>query len=92
MAAQIRTRDDGFLQGVRGPLFPCLTDRESIAQRMGWQDGGEAASVITGTLALLAEGKAVRLTSHLGYCIFSPLAEGEDGKTIPASSKTIYSL
>lgn len=85
----IRTRDDGILQGVHGPLN-ALHDRTSIAGRMGWQDAGQAVDVITRTLALLAEGKAVRLASHMGYCIFQPLSADETGATIPASRATVY--
>ena len=86
----IRTRDDGILEGVRGPVYPCRHDRKSIAQRMGWEDSGQASEVITKALALLAEGKAVQLTSHYGYCIFQPLLDNEDGTKIPASANVIY--
>lgn len=87
---QIRTRDDGVLEGVHGPLFPCAHDRKSIAGRMGWQDNGEAANVITRTLDMLGEGKAVRLKSHLGVCYFQPLADDEDGRNIPKSRAVVY--
>lgn len=89
MEKKIRTRDDGVLAGVYGPVN-AHHDRASLAGRMGWQDSGDAAPIITQTLALLAEGKAVRLTSHLGYCIFQPLAPGETGAEIPASGALIY--
>jgi hypothetical protein len=87
---KIRTRDDGRLEGVNGPLFPCLHGRDSIAGRMGWVDGGKASAVITDTLSLLAAGKSVKLTSHFGYCIFQPLADAEDGANIPASRAVVY--
>ncbi len=60
---KIRTRDDGYLEGDHGPIFPCFHDRKSIAGRMGWTDSGKAKKVITKTLELLSQGKAVKLTS-----------------------------
>lgn len=87
---KIRTRDDGILEGVGGPLFPCWHNRASIAGRMGWEDGGEASAVITNTLRLLGEGKCVRLKSHYGVCYFQPLQDGEDGTQIPASRRVVY--
>jgi hypothetical protein len=86
---KIRTRDDGLLEGVHGPCGGAH-DRASIAGRMGWQDGGRAAEVITKTLALLREGKAVKLTSHFGWRVFQPLAPDEDGSLIPRSRDTVY--
>lgn len=86
---KIRTRDDGVLAGVYGPVN-ANHDRASLAGRMGWRDSGDAALVITKALALLAEGKAVRLISHLGYCVFQPLAPEETGAEIPASRALVY--
>ncbi len=86
----IRTRDDGALEGVNGPVYPCFHDRSTIAGRMGWADGGNAAPIITRTLELLAEGKAVRLTSRLGTCYFQPLLDTEDGSDVPASREVVY--
>lgn len=85
----IRTRDDGRLGGVYGPVN-ALHDRQSIAGRMGWEDSGAARDVITQTLALLAAGKAVKLTSHSGSCIFQPLGDDETGATIPRSRAVVY--
>lgn len=87
---KIRCRDDGHLEGVRGPVYPCMHNRKSIAARMGWEDFGYEAQVITQTIYLLLEGKAVKLTSHLGYNIFQPLAPDEDGTTIPRSRDVVY--
>lgn len=86
----IRVRDDGFLGGVNGPVFPYVIDRKTVAERMGWADSGKAARVITQTIELLAQGKAVRLTSYLGWCCFQPLRDEEDGTKIPASAATTY--
>jgi len=57
---------------------------------MGWKYSGAAVSVINGTLVLLSEGKAVKLMSRHGYCVFQPLKDDEDGRTFPASSAVIY--
>lgn len=86
----IRCREDGILEKVNGPLYPTYPTRELIAGRMGWTDSGEAAPVISATLALLAEGKSVRLTSHYGYTVIQPLADDEDGRSIPRSAATVY--
>jgi hypothetical protein len=88
--SEIRCRLDGHLQGVHGPLCGVRVGRETVAQAMGWADSGDAEAVISGALSLLGEGKAVRLTSHAGWCEFQPLAEGEDGARIPASSAVVY--
>jgi hypothetical protein len=86
----VRCREDGFLEGVRGPLFPTLVDRTLICQRMGWEDGGGAEGVITRTMALLREGKAVELKSHYGWNLIQPLRDDEDGARIPASAAAVY--
>jgi hypothetical protein len=83
---KIRVREDGLLESVSGDgLVTGDMNRKTIAGRMGWTDSGDAASVITRTLELLARGKAVKLTSHHGYTIMQPLLESEDGRMIPAS-------
>jgi hypothetical protein len=64
--------------------------RKTIASMTGWADSGDAIDVITKTIELLAEGKAVRLTSHQGWCEFQPLGVDEDGSKIPASWDVVY--
>jgi hypothetical protein len=86
----VRCRLDGHLEGVYGPLCEVPVDRGTIAGAMGWQDSGAAVAVIDGTMRLLREGKAVKLTSHHGWCVFQPLAEGEDGRELPASRTVVY--
>lgn len=86
----IRCRLDGKLEGVRGPICDTAIDRASIAGTMGWQDSGEAGPIITVTLDLLTQGKAVKLTSHYGWCEFQPLLDSEDGRNIPASWCPLY--
>ena len=89
-----RCRIEGFINGVStarsGALYPVHMARVDIADLMGWQDGGRAVPVITNTLKLLAEGKAVKLTSHYGHATLLPLRDDEDGDDLPASLTTVY--
>ncbi|HAM57624.1 MAG TPA: hypothetical protein DCQ64_20305 [Candidatus Rokubacteria bacterium] len=89
-----RCRIEGFINGVAaarsGALYPVRMGRMEIADLMGWQDSGRAVPVITGTLRLLAEGKAVKLTSHNGHVTLLPLRDDEDGSGLPASLTTVY--
>lgn len=84
-AVEPRCRIDGLLDGVHGPLTEVQVNRARLAATMGWSDSGRAVEVITATMALLRDGKAVKLTSRYGYAIFSPLESDEDGCKIPRS-------
>jgi len=85
-------REDGCLEGVHAQpgLNPCRITRRVIAGRMGWEDSGKAVAVIDRTLALLASGKSVKLTSHYGWARFTPLAAGESGNLLPTAYWPLY--
>ena len=40
--------------------------------------------------ALIQAGRSVKLTSHAGYSVFQPLADGETGREIPRSAGEVY--
>lgn len=85
--APIRVLLDGRLKDVRGPLTMEVR-RRTIAEIMGWTD--RPYGDVVATLDLLSQGKTVMLTSRPGYCIFRPLADGDDGSCLPVGGETIY--
>lgn len=90
--ATMRLRVDGTLDGIHGPLFPLPATRQAIADAMGWSETGHHSDRIDRAMALLLRGKAVRLRGAIGYAEFQPLADNEDGRSIPASAGSIQDV
>lgn len=86
----VRCRIEAELSGKQDYPTVLYIDDLDLFECMGWVSRKTAEIYTIPTMRLLEEGKAVRLTSRLGFAVFQPLLRDETGETLPKSANTVY--